>query len=284
MRQTAKSGYTIVEVLIVLAISTSLLFAAIAVFRGQQEESEFIQAVQDLNSKIINYSSQISAGTFPNSENYSCSPGGAAPPTLSTAGANKELGGRDGCLFLGRAIQVIENSSDIYVYTVIGNVANSSNQINTDIASSLPEPTYRTDCASSFKNPTCWVLTDKYTINSNATVTKAWINGVAKTQPWYMAGIYSSLDANSDSSAGTINLNFYGYNLVGDVIPSSWGAGNIKDCIEATASTIKSCNTLTKQIDTWNICVKDANANHTFLLSIFRSTSGLSTKLTDNGC
>src|SRR5438309_338070 len=120
--ERTSNGYTIVEVMIVLAVSTLLLFAAIRVFSGSQGETQFSQAMQDINSKIQNYINQIKAGNYQGSEGFKCDvqvePSGVRP--YLTPSGTDTVGTNEKCVFLGRAIQVIENGGTMYVYTVIG--------------------------------------------------------------------------------------------------------------------------------------------------------------------
>jgi len=275
MIKTAKSGYTIVEVLIVLAISTSLLFAAIAVFKGQQGETQFTQAVQDFNSKIINYANQVSAGTFPDSGNYSCTPHDSTsnPPTFDTTGGG--LGGRQGCIFLGRAMQAVQGSSNINIYTVVGNQLDNNGNSANSITDS--QPTAATISSPSFQ----FILADTYSIPYNAAVqsVKAYnAGGTLLAGDWYMSGFYTSLDASADNVSGGTQMNLYGYSLPHNAAPQSL---TVKNCIE-TASPCSAGGF--QPISRWLVCVQNADNTKKFGLSISGTTQGIITQIQDGTC
>jgi len=278
MRMAAKSGYTIIEVLIVLAISTSLLFAAIAIFKGQQDETEFTQVVQDLNSKVINYANQVSAGTFPESEEYTCN-GGTPRPTLALASG--KLGGRQGCIFLGRAIQFSVDSGNVNVYTILGKQTDASGDPVTDIADASAEPSIRTDtCNASISD--CWVLTDSFDLASSVRIKSAVLTDtLGNTPAGWMAGIYTALDQNSGPTTGILQQMLWGYQMAGNAGAFSTGGNGVKGCIENTGQA-GGCTNM--QIAKWGVCIQNPNGNHTFLMTIQGSTTGVSTSLTDNGC
>ena len=280
MKMAAKGGYTIVEVLIVLAISTSLLFSAIIVFRGQQDATVYTQTVQDLNSKIINYADQVAAGTFPDSQQYTCD--GTKPhPVLSQASGN--LGGRQGCIFLGRAIQAASNGSGINIYTILGKQTQSSGDPASSISQASPEPAVLGAPCGGAGIPACWVLSDTYNLAAGAKITKATaVHPSGATYNDWMAGMYISLDQNGDSSGG-LQQALWGYNLSGTPPASNFASSNVLDCIEHTgAPGYGPC--INDQIGSWNLCIQNVNNKHSFLMAIKSSQAGIATSLTDNGC
>src|SRR6266404_1087080 len=111
-------GYTIVEVMIVLAVSGVLLFSALTVVGGQQQKTSFSQAMQDVVSMIQNYAGQIQAGSYPSLEGQSCHAVALGNPR----GNRPQIGGSgsDDCISLGRAFQVQPGSGTIYSYPVLG--------------------------------------------------------------------------------------------------------------------------------------------------------------------
>lgn len=261
----ASKGYTIVEVLLVLAISTTLLFAAITVFKGQQSETQFTQAVQDLNSKIINITDQVAAGTFPDSEQYSCTPGAGGPPSLSAA-ASGGAGTRESCLFLGRAIQVgISDHSILNIYTIVGNRNNISGQTATSINDAIPTAASITSGGSEQ-----FVMNDTYTLGGGAKVSAVTKNGLGT--PLIMAGFYTSLNGTTASSSGSLQLDLIGYPLANEnTLP-------VKACIKGPPACAP------QALKKWDLCVQNAAGDHTTLISVISNASGVTTQQTDNGC
>lgn len=121
-RQNAGKGFTIVETMIVLAI-TGLLFVMIATtLSGRQAKSEFNQAIQDARTQLQQVVSQVQAGFYANMGNFNCSAIGTSL-TLSPVGSSKEQGSNESCVFLGHAVQLAVGSSSpeiIKVYPMAG--------------------------------------------------------------------------------------------------------------------------------------------------------------------
>ena len=98
------AGFTIVETLLVLAISSALFVAIVVTMGGRQHSTEFLQATQNLQSKIQQTLNEVAAGYYPNSNNFKCSDGGASTLNFN-GGASTEQGKNEDCIFLGKIIQ-----------------------------------------------------------------------------------------------------------------------------------------------------------------------------------
>lgn len=98
-----RAGYTIVEVMIVLAVS-GLLFVSTAFFiAGRQRTTEFDQSIHDIQSELQQTISEVSTGYYPNAGNFNCTVSAIGPKLSTNAGAGQ--GSNYGCIFLGKAIQ-----------------------------------------------------------------------------------------------------------------------------------------------------------------------------------
>jgi len=129
-----EGGYTVIEVLLVIAISTIIFVSAIAVFGGQSRTTQFSQAMQDLQSKIQSYATEVTTGAQPDMSGYYCGLSGGKP-ILSTTGSNT-----GDCIFLGRTIHVYPGSNTIKIYTVLGTRVNpASGSPALTIAEANPE-------------------------------------------------------------------------------------------------------------------------------------------------
>lgn len=109
-----QSGFTIVETLIVIAISSLLLMSAVLLVAGQQRKVEFSQSAQDIRSIIEQVIAETSAGHYPNS-GFNCS--ATASNITITAAAGAAQGSNTNCIFMGRAIQ-FGNSGDTEAYVL----------------------------------------------------------------------------------------------------------------------------------------------------------------------
>ena len=121
MRLRAKAyGFTIIEVLMVLAVTSILLASAIAVISGQQQRTEFNQAIRDIESQIRDTINDVSGGLYNNTGNFVCTSSGNGP--LLAAGANSQGTNKD-CIFIGRAMQFGVAGSDgegFNIYNLVG--------------------------------------------------------------------------------------------------------------------------------------------------------------------
>jgi prepilin-type N-terminal cleavage/methylation domain-containing protein len=97
-------GFTIVETLVVIAI-TGVLFSAIVVtLSGRQSKTEFTQAIQEIQSQIQQTIDDVGTGYYPNGKNFQCTASLAGPQFTSSA--TTDQGANAGCVFLGKAIQL----------------------------------------------------------------------------------------------------------------------------------------------------------------------------------
>ncbi len=125
------SGFTIIEVMIVLAISGGMLSAAALMISGQQERTRFSTNVREVENKLSDIFNDVETGYYTNSGAIECkvlSPLNAAsapeiqvvPPASAPAqGTNQD------CLFLGMAISFYkasgsEANNSYRIFTLIG--------------------------------------------------------------------------------------------------------------------------------------------------------------------
>jgi len=128
-------GFTIVETLIVLAVSGAILLSAIFLVNGRQNQSEFNQAIHNAQSKISQVINDATDGYYPNSGNFSCTNG------TILHGSNGQ-GTNKGCLFLGEAVQFGIKNTDpeqFETYTIIGAQQNVTGQEVSSYSQAQPE-------------------------------------------------------------------------------------------------------------------------------------------------
>lgn len=114
------AGFTIVETLIVLAVTGGLFVAIAATLAGRQNAAEFTHAIQNAQAYVQQVVDQVSEGFYPNAANFTCADsGGSVQIAAGTAGQ----GTNAGCVFLGKVIQFGVHGTDpeqYQVYTVAG--------------------------------------------------------------------------------------------------------------------------------------------------------------------
>lgn len=253
-----RGGYTIVEVMIVLAVSGVLMVGAIVAFQGQQGRTFFSQTLFDLASRIQSDASDVSSGVYNDATNYGCSVSSPLTPPVLTAGGTSN----SGCLFLGKAVQVDKDNSNLYVYTVLGHRQDSAGNIVTKFDSARPEPAQ--DAGGS------WLLTDTYKLPTNMIFTRSNITPLSGADvDKYLIGLYIDL-AGQSTTGGATALVTRGYGLVAGAAPNS---PEVKTCIEQTAV---GCTTPV-QAQKWRLCVKDGSSYGS--VTVESGTNGVSTRV-----
>lgn len=125
-------GFTIVETLIVLAV-TGALFAAIAVtLSGRQQKTQFQQAINNVHSQIQEVINEVSTGFYPNTGNFTCDAAATGPVFTATPSPQGE---NPDCTFIGKVMQFGVGTNDpeqFNVYSLAGLRRDSSgNEVRT---------------------------------------------------------------------------------------------------------------------------------------------------------
>jgi len=115
VKAQAAGGFTIVETLIVLAITGVLFVSVIAVISGKQNKTRFTQAANAIQTEIEQVISEVQSGYSPDTGNFTCAADLVARPNQ---GSNSK------CISLGKAM---EFTGDKYsVYSLAGNKFSTS--------------------------------------------------------------------------------------------------------------------------------------------------------------
>ena len=269
-------GYSIIEVLIVLAITALLFFSAVTVFESQRGSTNFSQSVQDLNSKIQNYANQVVTSSYPGSENYNCSVNSNGRASLKTPGGS----GTD-CIFLGLAIQALTDQTSLNTYTILGSKdtysGGDTGNPATTIDEANPEPAINNNDGSPI-----YALTDTYSLGgglsvktSTGTVPSTGISG-----SYDLVGLYNGLL--NDSASGTngssaLVLRGYTCNSSG-CISSTPGAGQLMACIEGS----NPCFGSPPKLSQWKLCLQDGS--NTAQLTVNGSPGGITSQVNFIAC
>lgn len=257
-------GYTIVEVLVFLAVSGVIFVAAVLLFQGQQGKTQFDQSMRDLNSKVEQYVNDVNGGFFPGSDKYGCSVGAGSRPVLNNNPSG--LGANQSCIFLGKAIGVTAGGNSLKVYTVLGDRLDPTTQSPvTTLASAYAEPA----------NQPGFDLTETYSILWGATVKSSQFtpSSGGRAIDGDLVGFYSDLQGNT-TTGGAQAVAAYGY-------PAP-DLNNVSCYIEGTATAAPTCSYYLMQ--SWQLCLQSGSSSRTALLQINSSSLGVTTKLTFGGC
>jgi prepilin-type N-terminal cleavage/methylation domain-containing protein len=272
-------GYTIVEVLLVLAISSVLFLGVTTIFGSGRKNTEFSQAIYDIQSKVKQYAVQVSTGNFLETTQYTCAQSPSSLRATLTLGASASTNSNQDCIYLGKALLPVIGSSDIYVYDVLG-LRNAHNGITDtglyvkNVGEAMPEPAGSRDAGNAFT----YLFTDKYTLANGTKILSAKTNGT----PGGILKIYSTFQNNNTTSRGiTAYSNTYTYQA-GDEQASGFAETNarLRNCIEEV-STCVTATDLT--VNGWQLCIQTDSA-HQGILTVKPSSNGLITKVTITSC
>lgn len=133
------SGYTIVEVMIVLTISSALFATAVFGYSAQNRRTAFTQSIKELELKIQDTLNDVGTGYYPNSGNFSCVRAGS-PAYPAIAGGTSQQGTNQDCIFVGKALDLTSEAGDntFETYTIMGLRSSST---NADLSASSIEDT-----------------------------------------------------------------------------------------------------------------------------------------------
>ncbi len=112
IRPLKNSGYTLLEALIFIVISSFIFISAFAMFNGRQGQVQYRQSVRELDSKIQTVINDVSTGFFPNTE-FSCSLGDFGDTQLNIEPiSSNQQGTREECVFVGKAVSYDNTQQD----------------------------------------------------------------------------------------------------------------------------------------------------------------------------
>lgn len=270
-------GYTIIEVLIVLAISSAILTSSVALFGGRRGETEFPQAVYDLQSKLQSYAAQVSSAALPSGEAYSCGVSGLMPdgkvyPVLTTVSVTAEPTTNQDCIYLGQAVQIIPTGDTLYAYPVYGlrtihNGAVDSGDFPSTAAQANPEPALDADGK--------FLLVEPYQLLNGLRVVFARLSGSTAEQD--LLTLYSSLQSSNTSGNEIIATSLAAEFFQADIQSSS-----LRSCIEAGSCAAGGAVSLINQ--SWDLCVRNASGDKQAQLAVQATATGITTRLNLEGC
>lgn len=140
-RGKKQKGYTIVEVLIFVAISGFMFVIAAAYVNGKQASAEFKQGISQANSSLRAVMNDVSNGFFPSLGDFRCTAGGSGAPAFSATATGQ--GENLGCIYLGKVIQFAPDgdTARYNVFTLAGRQykpSTTQNEVPTNLAEAMP--------------------------------------------------------------------------------------------------------------------------------------------------
>jgi type II secretory pathway pseudopilin PulG len=114
--QLNSSGFTIVELLIFIAVSLALFVSAMMVVGGRQHKTEFQTGVNEFVQQLQSIANDVSSGNYERPLDLWCdTSSGSVNFGLSTVA---QPGKNSDCIFIGRAVQFAPQGSDFSEYRV----------------------------------------------------------------------------------------------------------------------------------------------------------------------
>ena len=274
------SGYTMVEIMVVLAVSSFLILVSATFLSGSRGRTEFSQSMRDLQSQIQSWIDDVPNGfAYQTNANAYCHLGGGS---VVIDNGGKPQSAKPDCIFLGKAIQFTDApSTAVYAYSVFGLRTDSSGNLVPTLQASGPVP------AANATGTGTANFTDTYNLKTGTQLKKivksSGITSFGVNS--HMAGFYLSL--NTDASIGQNgNSNLIAYQYPIGNYPNI-NDNQIVHCIEGVPGV---CNFTASgnpdALSDWELCFEN-NANlETALLTISASSNGFNpqTKLEFQAC
>jgi len=265
-------GFTIIEVLIALAITGVLLAAAVAVLTGQTTSTAFQQSLHDIQSKLSAAIQNVNNGLLPNETQYTCTVSSSSSRAQLSPGTGA-YGTNQGCIYLGVAAQVIVDSPNINFYTILGNqytTDSDGNKVATsNLAGAMPTP------ASTGGTDATIALTDKYVPTGGAklTATRYTDNTGKVVDKADIAGFYNDPGGSDSTDPQLLSLVYTGFRSAG-VTPTN----GLTECIRGDSG----CTS--QSMGHWYLCYQDATGQTSAYIDVTANAAGISAVIKNQTC
>lgn len=242
-----RGGFTIIESMIALAVSSTLLVMMMVMFNGRQARVEFSQGMRDIEANILDIANDVRTGYYPSVSSQKCT---VSSGSIVFIDDSSSQGTSSECVFAGKVL-LFDNSSvpSLVTYSLAG-IKNSDSLMNlkpTPVGINGDET--KTD----------------YTLPGGISLVK---NDLSKTS--VLVGLVfdiSSVGVGSTDTKKISGIVPYKLNLTGGTGPI-----NIK------TATLDTSGYTTITADGINLCFMGANGKMGYI-TIIRGPDGLSTSL-----
>lgn len=157
------SGFTIVETMIVLAVTGMIFLSAATLINGKEAKVQFTTAIQNAQQQIQQVIGEVQSGYYASGSTSGIKCVASSGSFIISSGGSQ--GTNSPCLFLGKAMQFgsapSNGSQPFNVYTIVGNRTDGSGNEATSLAAANP-----TVISSSYSHET---------VNLQYGLTAAWI-------------------------------------------------------------------------------------------------------------
>jgi len=167
------AGFTIVEVMIVLAVTGALFISAAVAISGRTNRTQFQQSINQITDVIRQNINDVSVGYYPNSGNIRCTSDGN---TMSITSGAVEQGTNSGCVILGRAMQFspspVTDPEQYVMYPIAGMQRDNDGDEITTLAGAKPAVIFPSSAQSAAPDGS-----DKSKLQYGLTVSKMYYGG-----------------------------------------------------------------------------------------------------------
>ncbi|HVS79132.1 MAG TPA: prepilin-type N-terminal cleavage/methylation domain-containing protein [Candidatus Saccharimonadales bacterium] len=265
-------GYTILEVMIFLAVSAALLGAAINLVTGRQRQVTFDQSVRDTQSKLQDWINDVATGfTGGDPSQQHCTLGSGSRPVVDN-GAPSATATPD-CVFLGKAIQFTDTtqsanqSGTLYAYSVFGSRLAANGDLATNLADSNPIAATGQESSGNAD------LTESFSL-APAQVTSVVSSAIIPTTPnpkqsaytdSHLIGFFNSFNTEQSSTEnGSEDVNAYQFDFDGSSFTpgDQSGGAALRECLQLTSGACKTPNAYDntmwpERLQSLKVCLSD---------------------------
>ena len=259
-------GFTIVETLIVLAVTGLILGAALTLIGGRQARTQFTVGIGQVQQQVQQAISEVKNGYYPNSGNIKCQAGSNGPDL--SIGSNGQ-GQNSDCIFLGKAIQFGPSGNDqqMVLIPIAANRLSSGGQQVNSLAQAQPvaiAPLSSTDQATPD-------ATESRNFSNGIRVVDMWRNGTRSDKLGAIAILFDlggiGYDATGTLNPGALQTTLFAVN-----------ATSVNEATSDVAVAIKGTGGVTNLTNTGlvsvEVCFASGTTNQSGLLTIGGSSSG----------
>ena len=273
MNRRTPLGFTLVEALIVLAVSGMILLTAVIFMSGRESSTRFSQSMRDIHSKMQDWINDVTTG-YPGSavgqDNY-CVLNGSRPLINSKAISGSSPTSSPDCIFLGKVVHFRSDDTKVYAYSVFGRRALPSGNLVTSLSEANPVVAVGTTSAA--YNSGTADLTEAYQLKGGTRI-KSIIEPTG-TDRSRLGAFYLSFNPTSVKTNGSADLVAYQLPFSSNAAPGQ----SVYNCI-----SMVSCASPTT-LSNWQICFESSDQSQTAAITVSASGgSGVATSLGFKQC
>jgi prepilin-type N-terminal cleavage/methylation domain-containing protein len=272
-------GFTMVEVMVVLAVTSVMAISALAFINGRQNRTQFTMAINTLQQQIQQVINETTNGYYPQTTAFSCSRGTpSAPPTLTAQAAGDHQGQNPDCIFLGKVMQFGVAGSNPQKYNVIPIIANRLDPTGLAEAATLYDVTtgsFPEAAAKTVGAPNSGITGADATtpLTQGLTVVKMWHDADIAANATGTVGFLSTLPSADGAGVASGSQHLTLYTVAGTTLNQS-----PQQAATAIYPSVTSTQPLTP-VSSINICVASGSTNQSGLFTIGQSDNSASSAL-----